>query len=173
MRVRFIPPPTVNAGGIVYVLKGHTIALSPTTSDPNVHYSWSPNIDIDNDTLKNAVVTGDIDRTYTLTVTDVRGCTAQDTVFVKVSPPINIHNTFTPNGDGINDYWTIVGLTAYTDATVDIFDRYGQKVFHSLSYPKPWDGTFNGKPLPVGVYYYVINTNVNGQVLSGYVTIIR
>jgi gliding motility-associated-like protein len=173
MTVKFIPPPTVNAGGIRYVLKNRTITLNPTVSDDNVHYLWSPNIDINNDTLKNPTITGDVDRVYTLTVTDSRGCVSQDTTLIKVSPPINIDNTFTPNGDGVNDYWDITGLIAYVNASVDIFDRYGQKVFHSLGYPKPWDGTINGKQLPVGVYYYVINTNFNGQVLAGYVTIIR
>jgi gliding motility-associated-like protein len=142
-------------------------------SDSDVHYSWSPDIDINNDTLRNPVITGDVDRVYTLTVTDSRGCVAQDTTLIKVSPLIKINNTFTPNGDGVNDYWDITGLIAYQDATVDIFDRWGQKVFHSLGYPKPWDGTYNGKQVPVGVYYYVINTHFNGQVLSGYVTVIR
>jgi len=173
MVVRFIPPPKVSAGGTRYVLKGHTITLYPSVGDSNVQYLWSPNIDINDVTAKNPIITGDVDRTYKLTITDSRGCVNQDTARIIVSPEIKINNTFTPNADGINDYWDITGLIAYTDATVDIFDRYGQKVFHSLSYPKPWDGNFNGKPLPVGVYYYVINTHVNGQVLSGYVTIIR
>jgi len=173
MTMRFIPPPTVNAGGIRYVLKGNTITLNPTVSTDSVTYLWSPNVDINNNTLKNPVITGDIDRTYTLTVTDTRGCVAQDTTFIKVSPQIIINNTFTPNGDGINDQWVITGLIAYQNATVDIFNRWGQLVFHSVGYPKPWDGTYNGKPLPVGVYYYVINTKLFNQVLSGYVTLIK
>ncbi|MBB3056793.1 Ig-like domain-containing protein [Mucilaginibacter gotjawali] len=174
MKINFIPPPTVFAGGTVYVLTGSTITLNPTVSDPNVKYQWSPNIDINDITLKNPVVTGTVDRRYTLTVTDIRGCIAQDTVFVKVAPILKINNTFTPNGDGINDYWEITGLIAYINATVDIFDRYGQKVFHSIGYPKAWDGTINGKPVPTGVYYYVINPHFDGQhVLSGYVTVLR
>jgi gliding motility-associated-like protein len=173
MTVKFMPPPTISAGGNRYILRGHTITLEPTSSDNNVTYLWSPNVDINDVTAKNPVITGDIDRTYTLTVTDSRGCVSTDTAFIKVQPEININNTFTPNGDGINDVWNITGLIAYVDATVDIFDRYGQKVFHSLGYPTPWDGTLNGKSLPFGVYYYVINTHLNGLVLSGYVTIIR
>jgi gliding motility-associated-like protein len=174
MKINFIPPPTVFAGGTVYVLTGSTITLNPTVSDPNVKYQWSPNIDINDITSKNPVVTGNVDRTYTLTVTDIRGCIAQDTVFVKVAPTLKINNTFTPNSDGINDYWEITGLIAYVNATVDIFDRYGQKVFHSIGYPKAWDGTINGKPVPTGVYYYVINPHFNAErVISGYVTVLR
>jgi len=173
LTIKFTPPPKLNAGGTRYVLKGNMITLYPTVSNDTVQYLWSPNVDINDVTAKNPVVTGDIDRVYTLTVTDPRGCISQDTTLIIVSPALKIDNTFTPNGDGINDVWNITGLIAYQNATVDIFDRWGQKVFHSLGYPKAWDGTINGKPVPVGVYYYVINTNYNGQVLSGYVTVIR
>lgn len=173
MSIHFVPPAKVNAGGIRYVLKGYTITLNPTVSEDSVKYLWSPDVDMNNDTLKNPTVTGDINRTYTLTVTDKRGCVSSDTVYVEVSPTIKINNTFTPNGDGINDTWNITGLIAYVNATVDIFNRYGQPVFHSIGYPVPWDGTYNGKPLPVGVYYYVIHLNMGNQVLSGYVTLLR
>ncbi|MCR8556626.1 gliding motility-associated C-terminal domain-containing protein [Mucilaginibacter sp. BJC16-A38] len=173
MQINFIPPPSVNAGGTRYVLKNRTITLTPTVSDNNVKYLWTPNIDINDNTVKNPVITGDVDRTYTLQVTDSRDCVSTDTTFIKVSPLIVIPNTFTPNGDGVNDLWNIEGLIAYTDATVDIFTRYGQKVYHSVGYDKPWDGIYNGKALPVGVYYYVINTKLFNQVFSGSLTIIR
>ena len=171
--ISFLPPPTVNAGGTRYVLKGNTITLNPSVNDPNVTYLWSPNVDINDVTAKNPVITGTIDRTYTLTVTDSRGCVNKDETSIKVSPIIVAPNTFTPNNDGINDQWNIIGLIAYPAATVDVFDRYGQKVFHSISYPKAWDGTYNGKLLPTGTYYYVIDTKLNGLILSGYIALIR
>jgi gliding motility-associated-like protein len=173
LKVNFIPPPTVNAGGKRYVLRNRTITLNPSVSDNNVQYLWTPNLGISNNTVKNPVITGMVDRVYTLQITDVRGCIAKDTAVIKVSPEIVIPNTFTPNGDGVNDLWNIQGLIAYNDATIDIFTRYGQKVYHSIGYDKPWDGVFNGEPLPVGVYYYVINTKLYNQVLSGSITIIK
>jgi large repetitive protein len=171
--INFIPPPTLNAGGTRYVLKNNQITLDPTVSNNNVTYLWSPNIDISSITIKNPVITGTVDRTYILQVTDSLGCVSIDSTFIKVSPQIKIFNTFTPNGDGHNDLWDIPGLIAYDQADVDIFNRWGQKVFHSIGYTKEWDGIYNGEPLPVGVYYYVINTKVNNQILSGWVTIIR
>lgn len=174
MTINFAPPPTVSAGPMKYVLQGRRVTLTPSVSDENVTYLWSPNVNISDPTLKNPVVTGGTaDQVYTLTITDSRGCKSSSNVIVRVTPEITINNTFTPNGDGKNDVWDIVGLIAYDQAFVDIFDRYGAKVYESIGYNKPWDGTFNGKPVPVGTYYYIIKLNLNNQVLSGHVTVIR
>ena len=171
--IHFEPPPVVSVLNTQYILKGSTITLDPTVNETDVSYLWSPNIDINNATVKDPVITGDHDQIYTLTVTDKLGCATTVQVYVKIAPPLVVPNTFTPNNDGINDYWDIVGLTAYQQATIDIFTRWGQKVYHSIGYDKPWDGTLNNQRLPVGVYYYVIDTKFNGLVLSGYITLIR
>jgi gliding motility-associated-like protein len=86
---------------------------------------------------------------------------------------INIANTITPNGDGINDYWKIDGIENYPNGQIQIFNRYGQKIFESKGYQQPFNGTFNGKLLPNGAYYYIINLNKNCTLLSGSLTIIR
>lgn len=86
---------------------------------------------------------------------------------------VDITNTFTPNGDGINDYWKITGIENYPDATIQIFNRYGQNVYESKGYPQPFDGKMNGKDLPVGVYYYIIKLNTKCNLISGSLTIIR
>ena len=86
---------------------------------------------------------------------------------------LNIANAFSPNGDGINDYWQISGLQNYPTALVQIFNRYGQKLFESKGYGIPFDGTYNGKKLPAGVYYYIINLNSKCNLLSGSLTIFR
>ena len=173
MKVTFTAPPTLNAGGTRYVLIGNTITLTPTVSDANVTYSWSPATGIDDVHAKNPVVTGIQDQTYTLTVTDALGCTAIDKTFIKVSPELKVNNVFTPNGDGRNDFWDITGMVAYVDATIDVFDRNGQKMFHSRGYSTPWDGTYNGNTVPPGTYYYVIDTKVHNQILKGWLTILK
>lgn len=86
---------------------------------------------------------------------------------------IHSPNTFTPNGDGINDTWVIRGIENYPGASVQIFNRYGLKVFESQKYQSPFDGTINGKPLPVGTYYYIINLTENCKPVSGSITILR
>jgi gliding motility-associated-like protein len=86
---------------------------------------------------------------------------------------VNIANTFTPNGDGINDYWQIAGIENYPDALVQVFNRYGQKLFESKGYSIPFDGTYKGQKLASGVYYYIINLNTKCNLLSGNLTILR
>jgi len=56
---------------------------------------------------------------------------------------------------------------------VDVFNRNGQTVYSSLGYARSWDGTYKGKPLPVGVYYYVINPKNGAKIMSGTLTILR
>jgi gliding motility-associated-like protein len=103
------------------------------------------------------------------TITYVNG-----TLTITVAPPqITIPNTFTPNGDGINDTWDIKNIDGYPNCTVNIYNRWGAKVFSSIGYGKPWDGRYNGGNLPVGTYYYIIDLKNSSKALASFVTIIR
>jgi gliding motility-associated-like protein len=86
---------------------------------------------------------------------------------------VNIPNAFSPNGDGINDKWEIENLADYLDCDVQIFNRYGQRIYQSKGYTRQWDGTINGSPMPVATYYYVIDLKNGLQKLNGAVTIVR
>ncbi|RYE20381.1 MAG: gliding motility-associated C-terminal domain-containing protein [Sphingobacteriales bacterium] len=88
-------------------------------------------------------------------------------------PQFRIANTFTPNGDGINDEWNLPGFENNPQATVQIFNRYGQKVFESTGYGKAFNGTFGGSKLPAATYYYIIRFKGPCKPLSGSVSIIR
>jgi gliding motility-associated-like protein len=101
------------------------------------------------------------------------GCVSTDDVFVKLLKAPVIPNTFTPNEDGINDFWIIQYIESYPNARVQIFNRYGQQVFESRGYDKPWDGNYKGKPLPFGTYYYVIEPGSGRKPYTGYVTIVK
>ena len=106
-------------------------------------------------------------------MTALGGCAVNDSIFITVLKSPVIPNTFSPNGDGINDTWKIKYLDSYPGATVDVYNRYGQSVFHSNGYSKEWDGSFNGKLLPIGTYYYVINPKNGRPIFNGSITIIR
>lgn len=87
--------------------------------------------------------------------------------------PLVIPNTFTPNDDGINDIWVIKNIELHPTCSVQIFNRYGKRVFNSEGYAVTWDGRYNGDRLPSSVYYYVINLNNGASPLSGSITILR
>lgn len=113
---------------------------------------------------------------YTLRVTDKYGCvTIGNTIdFVALTATVlKVPNSFSPNNDAINDNWHIEGAINYPNADFTIFARNGSRVFYSKGYNVPFDGRFNGKQLPAGVYYYVIDLKSNCGKLSGSLTLIR
>jgi gliding motility-associated-like protein len=83
-------------------------------------------------------------------------------------------NAFSPNGDGFNDKWVIKGLELYSEVDIRIFDRWGSRVYYSPNaVDDPWDGTFDGRHLPIDSYYYIINLNNGEPAIPGNVTIVR
>ena len=84
--------------------------------------------------------------------------------------PFIIPGGLSPNGDGINDTWNIQGLEDYPNASISVFDRWGKKLFFSSTGSAPWDGTFDGKELPIADYYYIIELD-NGEKYHGVVTL--
>lgn len=87
---------------------------------------------------------------------------------------LTIPNTFTPNGDNYNDVWNIKNLYLYPDATVQIYNRWGNLLYEANGDYTPWNGRINGEDLSAGVYYYVIvlENDVNNK-YTGTITIIR
>ncbi len=167
--------PVANAGPDKAILEGGEVVLEGNASGTLLNYSWVPVIFINGENTLQPVVNPPYDTTYTLRVESTVGCgIATDEVFVKVYKKVNVPNAFSPNNDGINDVWRIEELTAYPDADIIVFNRYGQAIFYEKGYSKPWDGTYNDKPLPFGTYYYVIDLKADVlPKLNGWVMILR
>lgn len=165
--------PTINAGPDRFVLEGGSATLTTTATGNGLSYSWSPATYLNDPASSKPVSAPQADINYTVTVTTADGCTNSDQVFVTLLKSIVIPNVFSPNGDGIHDKWEIKYLESYPGATVEIFNRYGQKVFESKGYGNPWDGTYKGNQVPPGTYYYIINPKNGRKQLAGYVDIIR
>ena len=173
--IRVFVQPVVDAGPSFTVAQGTSIQFAPVVNDStNVTYVWSPSIGLSNPTILRPTLVAIADQTYTLTGTSGAGlCTASDFLTVKIFRPIKIPNAFSPNGDNVNDTWEIENLIDYSNCVVEVFNRYGQQVYRSNGYGTPWNGTSNGKPLPVATYYYVIQLKNGFKPLSGSITIIR
>ncbi len=163
-------------GPDVTIAAGASTTLNVSATGNIVSYLWKPSTGLSNATIEDPVASPFFTTVYTLDVTDDNTCKASDSIKITVSGGITkilVPNVFSPNGDGINDTWIITNLSAYPGATVDVFNRYGQLVFHLENSNKPWDGTFNGKPLPVGTYYYIIDLKNNEKKTAGSVTIFK
>jgi gliding motility-associated-like protein len=159
----------------ILVTLGEETSLSASGATSGEGYTWSPAPAVDSSTSANTTSFPEETTTYTVT-TSIGECTTSDQVTVAVGPPVNIFNTFTPNGDGFNDTWIIRGIERFEDARVQVYSRWGQTVFTSLGYGSPWEGTNRGKFLPAGAYYYVIelnSPNVEIPPLTGVISIIR
>ena len=163
-----------DAGVDLKALNGHSVILNGKVTGDNVTYFWTPSDYLDDPTKLNPKATPPFDITYTLHAESNAGClSSTDDVFVKVYPKIVIPNSFSPNGDGINDYWTIPAAEAFTNTRVKITNRYGKLVYQSNGVYKPWDGKFEGKDLPSAVYYYMVYFNEDFETYSGWIFLIR
>jgi gliding motility-associated-like protein len=96
--------------------------------------------------------------THNITVMDETNCSPSLSESILV---VNYPTFFTPNGDGINDVWTIKGLNILKNMEVSIFDRYGKLIQQIVPYGVGWDGTFNGNALPADDYWFVIHFEEN------------
>jgi gliding motility-associated-like protein len=135
--------------------------------------SWSEGLP-DNEYSFNGILPGP----YEVTVTDFNECVITRTAEVNYTfaSCLVIPNAFSPNGDGFNDQWIIEGLELYSDPDpeIRIFDRWGSRVYYSPNpVSDPWNGTFDGRRLPIDSYHYIIDLNNDDPPVTGNITIVR
>lgn len=172
--VDVIPNPTAHAGPDKIIFEGQSVSLSGSVNGPGNNYYWSPGDHISDIHSLHPVVDPPADQYYTLTVVSDSGCgTTSDIVLVKVFKDIFIPTAFTPNNDGLNDRWTILGLDALLSYRVTVYNRWGQPIFQTTDTPRSWDGTYNGVPSPAGVYVYIIEKRIDRKLVKGTVMLIR
>ena len=163
-------------GNDTILLHGTTIDLVATGGE-FVSYEWAPSTGLSeiSGPETTAFVTGEI--IYYLFAETVQGCTEYDSIHIKIVFPVSPVSGFTPNGDGVNDYFDILHAEDYPNMEVEVFNRAGQRIFYSRGYStdRHWDGRFNGRELPVGTYYFVITLNdvFGTKPLTGPITIVR
>lgn len=152
------------------LVNGEQIILQASATNA-ISLQWAPPTSLSNTNILNPVLTGENigSITYSLTATSVDGCKATDYIQVTVIPYCaKVANTFTPNGDGVNDLWTVYdNIECIENVEVMVFNRYGGKVYENRTYRNNWNGTYQGKPVPDGTYYAVVKfVLINGRVFT-------
>ena len=87
-----------------------------------------------------------------------------------------IPTIISPNGDGLNDVWKLGFIELlFPNAEIQIFNEWGQELFTSVGYAEPWDGTYDGEPVPDGNYFYVIDlkASVDPSLFKGVLMVLR
>lgn len=161
--------PAANAGPDQSIWRGQNTRLQ---ASGGVRYQWQPAAGLSNSHIASPVARPEETTTYTVTVTTAAGCIYEASVTVTVLRELIIPNAFSPNGDGVNETWEITNMLSYPTARVEIFNRWGSKIFDTTGYRNDWRGTYQGSPLAVGTYFYVITIDESRK-LTGPVSIIR
>lgn len=147
------------------------IQINPSVIGDVVSYFWSPSDRVSDPKIRNPILNPLKTTNYTLQTISTNGCISFSKLMVKVRAE-TWPNAFSPNGDGVNDYWNI-DISGYPGATVSIYNRYGMLVFHSKDPNISWDGHFNHRPLPKGTYFYRLLSEGNDlKPVSGSITIL-
>ncbi len=156
---------TINARGAVQLL-----AQGATT------YLWTPARWLNNDTIPNPLAHPQAPITYQVVGFNEYGCSDTAEVHIDVREQLFLPNAFTPNGDGMNDVFRLENYGYQGVNAFMIFNRWGEKIFHTIDGTQGWDGTYKDKPADAGVYYYDIRLGLldgTEQVLKGELTLIR
>jgi gliding motility-associated-like protein len=151
----------------------HTITLVPGAGD-NQYFE-----------VKNGIlfwssaeeVAGRTQFTVVIRVTDRDGNQLEKTFTINLGrtdiTELEVFNSFTPNGDGINDTWGVPDLRYFRGVRVQVFDRNGERLFYTEDADTRWDGTYQGKEMPVGTYFWVVEVIETGNVRRGILTILK
>lgn len=173
LKIYVHPRPLIRTVADRILIKGDSIQLAATVTGEDPAYSWTPTNGLSDPAVLNPMASPAADILYKLSAVSVFGCSAEGYVRVKVVNGIFVPTAFTPNNDGINDYWTIPYLDPQLNATVMLFNRQGQLVYKTTGGTVQWDGTIDGVAQPSGVYVYIVQFPRARPMMKGFVTLIR
>lgn len=176
---------SVNAGPDVVSVRGQTVALNGSATSANgiIGYLWSPAQYVTCDTCPATGAKPDSTQVFVLAATDGDSCLAYDsvTVIVKYAISYFIPTAFSPNADGLNDFFEFDILGAGTIET-SVFNRWGERVYYNPAQANgstggnAWDGSKSGKKLPADTYVYQLRVKFfddSYEDLSGTITLMR
>lgn len=140
-----------------------------------LQYTWAPADVLNNAAAQNPIAVLYNDTRFTLRVMDIAGCTAMDTVLIKVlkGPAYYVPTAFSPNADGRNDIFRPIPAGISSTKKFSIYNRYGTMVFETSQWLKGWDGRYKGQIQPPGAYIWFLNgMDKNGKIIQKKGTVI-
>ena len=161
---------TVQIGAGQTLVAGQQLTFDPVVTNA-VSFSWIPTDGLSDGRIRNPVARPTGTTTYTMTAYSAAGCPAQDTVTLRVLPPIYVPSAFSPNGDGVNDVWRPVNTENYAEFQLVVLNRWGLVIYQSDAKNIGWNGQTNDQPAPADTYHYLIRTPFGEH--TGTLTLIR
>ncbi len=159
-----------------------SVSLYPGESyqmDPQgngLYFQWFPPSGLNAANISNPIAQPDVRTRYFVTATTEQGCTVLDSIDILVwETLLDMPNAFVP-GNGLNNVFKPVKRGIAKLNSFVIFNRWGNKIYESMNIDQGWDGTYKGKPQPIGVYMYIIDAvKDNGEpfIKHGNVTLMR
>ncbi|QHS55514.1 gliding motility-associated C-terminal domain-containing protein [Mucilaginibacter sp. 14171R-50] len=171
VRVTVLKRPVAKAGPDRGINEGEPVTLHATAIGTS--YYWTPSLYMDDPSSLTPTVNPPDNQTYILHVQTPECGIVTDEVNIRVFKKLTIPSTFTPNGDGMNDTWHIDKLITYPESVLYVYTREGKEVFRTVGDAKQWNGIYQGKALPAGVYYYIIDLKNNLPKQGGWVMLLR
>lgn len=169
------PAATINMPDSVKVYHGEVYHLEPNTNCS--YFSWFPPAGISSTSVSDPDFNPLVRTRYFVTASTGHGCTTKDSIDILIEETvIDMPNAFAPGSGGPNGEFKPSKRGIAKLNSFNIYNRWGQKVYESTNIEKGWDGTFNDKAQPMGVYVYMIDfvTDAgNAIVKQGNVTLIR
>ena len=175
VNIDHFPLPFVSASADYFGFVGDEVQLTANSNNPGVDYLWSPAQFLSCIDCKNTVASPNESITYTVSFTDENGCIAVDKVNIIYEGIIYVPNSFTPDGDGVNDFFSVAGGNI-REFHMLIFDRWGELIFESFNMDGSWDGTYGNKICQDGTYVWKIvyeDIANNKKELVGHVNLLR
>ena len=141
------------------IKRGESVTLQAqvVSKASSITYAWFPTVGLSNPADSMPVALPDQSTEYILQVETPGGCQATDSLRLTIIDRIFLPDAFSPNGDGINDVFTIQNGQSLVE-TIRIYNRWGQVVFTSTGYGIPWNGYYDDELVPRGMYNYIIKT---------------
>lgn len=182
-------PFEVNVGEDTTIYLGNSVDIIMTSTLPfgQLDWTWNDTTSLSCTDCINPTASPYASTIYYLEAMNSDGCIASDSLIIKVIEDYNIYipNAFTPNGDGVNDLFSVYpGISVSEIASIQVFSRWGELVYYQPAYDPHtpssfnigWNGLFEGKKMNQNVFVYMIEFRlVNGEpvLLTGDVTLVR